>query len=165
MQRSQDNRVFQPIRWSVYAAALLLTAAAIAGCSKKPVDPIEYVKALIPKIQDGLNRRDIAGLQALGRSKFEANRFITDVFTHGVEGDVSLSLARIRHVTGEVSLSMNAAFGPDGSGGLKELKIQFGGGDDEWKITTYTLRDLSLPVPNGDSPDSLKSLEGAQSPS
>ncbi|MEW5873660.1 MAG: hypothetical protein AB1752_00585 [Candidatus Zixiibacteriota bacterium] len=138
----------------------------LTGCSKEPVDPIEYVKSLIPKIQDGLNRRDIAGLKKLGTSQFEPNRFITDVFTHGVEGDVALSLVRIRHVTGEVALNLNAAFGPNGRGGLKELKIQFVGSeeDGDWKITTYILLDRSLPAPKP-VPDSPASPQDTANPS
>ena len=133
--------------WIALCAVIVMASSSIlSGCSKKEVDPVEYVKAMIPKIQDGLNRRDIAGLQALGTSKFEANSFITDVFTHGVEGDVTLAMTRVRHVPGNLFMILSASFGNGGSGGAKELTIYFAG-EKKWKIDSYSLRDKSIPEP------------------
>jgi hypothetical protein len=122
---------------------LALCFLLLSGCSKKEVDPVEYAKAMIPQIQDGLNKRDIAALQELGTSNFEANGFITDVFTHGVGGDVVLSMIRVRHVPGNLFMILRATFG-DGSGGVKELTIYFAG-EKKWKIDTYSLRDKAIP--------------------
>jgi len=128
---------------------LLLIAAyciAVAGCGKKEeVDPVEYVKAMIPDVQKGLNDRDIAALKELGTSKFEANRFITDVFSRGVHGDVSLALTRVRYVPGDLHMILRATFG-GGTGGIKELTLYFAG-ENKWKIDTYSLKDKSIPPP------------------
>lgn len=136
---------------------LILTGLlTLHGCGKKePPDPIEYVKSLIPVIEEGLNRRDIAGLKKLGTTKFEANAFINDVFSRGVEGNVAFHLKRVRHVTGEVSLTLQATFGQGGRGGEKELKIQFVG-EHPWRIDAYWLVDKRLPgqpaTPPSDAP-------------
>lgn len=126
-------------------ALLAACCIALTGCSKKEEDPVEYVKAMIPKIQQGLNDRDIAELKSLGTAKFEANRFITDVFTHGVHGDVSLELVRVRSVPGDVRMILRTLF-DGGKGGVKELTL-FYAGDKDWKIDTYSLRDKSIPEP------------------
>jgi hypothetical protein len=122
----------------------------LTGCSKPPVDPVEQAKALIPKVADGLNRRDIGALKDLGTANFEPNRFITDVFAHGVRGDVTLSLTRFRQVPGENRLVLGATFGPNGSGGAKDLTLILAG-EKELKIDTYTLADVSIP-PAGSGP-------------
>ena len=140
--RRHSPAIAQGISWLVLLAACCI---ALAGCSKKEEDPVEYVKAMIPKIQQGLNDRDIAGLKSLGTSKFEANRFITDVFAHGVHGDVTLELVRVRSVPGDVRLILRALF-DGGQGGVKELSL-FYAGERDWKIDTYSLRDKSLPEP------------------
>lgn len=124
---------------------LAVCCIALSGCSQKEVDPVEYVKAMIPQIQQGLNDRDIAGLKGLGTSKFEANRFITDVFTHGVRGDVKLELVRVRSVTDDVRMILRAVF-DNGNGGVKELTLFFAG-KGKLKIDTYSLRDKSVPPP------------------
>ncbi len=124
---------------------LALSGVVLSGCSKKKVDPIEYVKAMIPRIQKGLNDRDIPALRDMGTTKFEANGFINDVYSRGVRGDVSLALIRVRYVPGDLHMILRATFG-GGSGGVKELTLYFAG-ENKWKIDTYGLRDTSIPPP------------------
>jgi len=116
----------------------------LAGCSKPPVDPVEQANALIPKIADGLNRRDIGALKDLGTDRFEPNRFLADVFSHGVKGDVTLSLYRFRQVPGETKLVLTATFGVGEIGGRKELTLTLAG-DKVLKVDLYSLTDVRIP--------------------
>jgi hypothetical protein len=142
----------------LFAGFVLLIGLLLVGCGKKEEqDPLEYVKEMIPEIEDGLNARDIAGLKELGTVDFEANRFITDVFSRGVWGDVSLSLARFRHVPGQVRLELHAKFGPDGSGGQKKLTIYMSDKTETLKMDTYSLRDEMIPPP-GSEPSIFDSI-------
>ena len=137
----------------IILSALVLVTAVLTGCSKPPVDPVEQARAMIPKVADGLNRRDIGALKDLGTAGFEPNRFITDVFAHGVRGDVTLSMKRFRQVPGENKLFLSATFGPDQSGGIKELTLILTG-EKVLKIDTYVLADIAIPPaqPGGGAP-------------
>lgn len=126
-------------------ALLAFCGIALSGCSKTKVDPVEYVKAMIPQVEKGLNDRDIPGLKGIGTGEFDPDGFITDVFSRGVRGDVSLALVRVRYVPGDLHMILRATFG-GGSGGVKELTLFFAG-EDDWKINTYRLRDTSIPPP------------------
>jgi hypothetical protein len=132
----------------LYASVVLALGLLLIGCGKKEEeDPLDYMKALIPKIEAALNSRDIPALKKLGTPTFEANRFITDVFSRGVRGDVSLALARFRDVPGQVRLEMHAKFGVDGKGGQKRLTIYFSDVKKPFKMDTYSLRDVMIPPP------------------
>lgn len=123
---------------------LVCVAGFFTACSKPPVDPVDQVRALIPKLADALNKRDLAALKDLGTSKFEPNRFIADVFAHGVQGNVTLSMKRFRQVPGENRLGLTADFGPGQSGGSKELTLLLVG-EKVLKIDVYSLKDITLP--------------------
>jgi len=116
----------------------------LIGCSKPPVDPVEQANALIPKVADGLNRRDIGALKDLGTDRFEPNRFITDVFAHGVQGSVTLAMKRFRQVPGENKLVLSATFGTGESGGVKDLTLLLVG-EKVLKIDLYSLTDINIP--------------------
>jgi hypothetical protein len=137
----------------VFLPALIFVIAGLTACSKPPVDPVEQTRILIPKVADGLNRRDIGALKDLGTKTFEPNGFIADVFAHGVSGDVTLTLKRFRQVPGENRLMLSASFGPNQSGGLKELTLMLTG-EKILKIDTYTLVDINIPPagPGGGAP-------------
>lgn len=124
--------------------SLIVILAIMAGCSKKEYDPVKAVKALIPDIQKALNSRDLKALKDMGTKSFEPEQFVDDVFRHGVEGDVSLAFQRLRSLPGEAMLVVRANFGPNGSGGSKELTINFVG-KDELKVNTYALVDKVIP--------------------
>ncbi len=143
MERLANHKYVHTL--TLLLSILIATSALVLlGCGKeKEVDPVEYVKTLIPAVEKGLNNRDIAGLKALGTAKFEANRFITDVFSRGVHGDVSLAMTRVRYVPGDLHMILRATFG-GGEGGVKELTLFFAG-EKKWKIDTYSLRDKSIP--------------------
>lgn len=125
-------------------SVLVVVVAGLIACAKPPVDPVEQTRILVPKVADGLNRRDIGALKDLGTSNFEPNGFIADVFGHGVRGDVTLTLRRFRQVPGENKLMLSASFGPNQSGGLKELTLMLTG-EKVLKIDTYTLVDIEIP--------------------
>jgi hypothetical protein len=132
------------MRWST----LVLVLVALSGCSKPPADPVEQCRDMIPKLIEAINKHDLGTLKSLGTEKFEPNRFMADLYAHGVNGSVLLSLLRFRQVPGENALTLNASFGKDGSGGLKTL-ILYLVGDKVLKIDTYTLEDVKLPAAGG----------------
>jgi hypothetical protein len=135
-----------PVKRLTVLFLLVCIAGFLAACSKPPVDPVDQVRVLIPKLVDALNKRDLAALKKLGTDKFEPNRFVTDVFAHGVQGEVTLSMTRFRQVPGENKLGLSAIFGADQSGGIKDLTL-FLVGEKVLKIDTYTLKDITPPHP------------------
>ena len=128
------------------ALVFVLVLACLAGCSKKEFDPVASVKAQIPEIAKAINSRDLDALKDMGTDRFDPERFMDDMYRHGVRGDVSLALKRVRYVPHEAKMVVKASFGPDGSGGVKELTINFVG-ENEMKMDTYLLKDETLPPP------------------
>ena len=143
--RSEPMKALLSIR-VLLVLSLAVMAAAMAGCSKKEYDPVEAVKSQIPEIVQALNTRDLQALKDLGTDRFEPESFVDDVYRHGVRGDVAPTFQRLRSLPGEAKLVVTASFGPNGSGGVKELTINFVG-KDELKMDTYSLVDKVLPPP------------------
>ncbi|MBI5867315.1 MAG: hypothetical protein HZB43_03355 [candidate division Zixibacteria bacterium] len=124
-------------------SVLIVLGAQLAGCSR-PVDPVEQCRVLIPKLTDAINKHDLYALKDLGSDKFEPNNFVKDLFAHGYSGAVTIAFQRFRAVTGENRMTVNVGFGPNQSGGLKELTIYFTG-EKKLKIDTYSFSDVRLP--------------------
>ncbi len=124
---------------------LLFGAVLFSGCGeeKEDVDPVVEIKAKIPAIERSLNRSDLETLDEMATDRFDSRKFVDDVFSRGVYGDVQLKFQRVRVFPGESEMILIAHFGNRSQGGIKELTIGLAG--EDYKLDTYSLRDRSIP--------------------
>jgi len=115
------------------AAAVLI--GAITGCATREKDPLDEIKALIPKVEERLNRRDLGGLKGMGTTQFESNAFVIDVFGQHVHDSVSLALSRIQQTGSDATLILNMV-SQERAGETRELHLRLKG-DGRWKIDSY----------------------------
>ncbi|MBD3298639.1 MAG: hypothetical protein GF341_08300 [candidate division Zixibacteria bacterium] len=135
---------FSNLKFFLATLILLFGAVLFAGCGEEEdVDPVVKIKGKIPVIERSLNRNDLETLAEMGTDRFEPERFVQDVFSRGVSGDVLLKFQRVRVFPGESELTLLAHFGDRSQGGIKELTIGLAG--EDYKLDTYTLRDRSIP--------------------
>lgn len=127
------------------AAAVFMGVA--AGCAKKEKDPLDLIKALIPVVEQRLNKRDLAGLKGMGTVQFESNAFVIDVFGERVRDSVDLSLSRIQLDGADATLILNMNSHAV-AGETRELHLYLKG-DGKWRIDRYEILQ-----PGADSLDS-----------
>jgi hypothetical protein len=118
---------------------ILASALSISGCArKKTPNPVDAIKAIVPRLQEALNRRDIAALQRLGTSDFPSNRFLIDVFEGAVSDTIALSIAHLRQVPGEAQLVLTVT----SLAGGRELTLTLTG-DGTWRIHSYQIAPMA----------------------
>jgi hypothetical protein len=117
--------------------AAVVVGSAVYSCATKEKDPLDDIKSLIPKIEKGLNRRDLAGLKGMGTVQFESNSFVIDVFGEHVRDSVTLSLSRIQQDGAEATLILNMT-SRQRAGEKRELHVRLKGGE-KWKIDSYEI--------------------------
>lgn len=138
------NMTLRNHKFLLTTLVLLFGATLFQGCGEEEeIDPVVGIKAKIPVIERALNTRDLETLEEMGTDRFEPDRFVEDVFSHGVQGDVLLRFQRVRVFPGESELTLIAHFGERSQGGIKELTIGLAG--EDFKLDSYSLRDRSLP--------------------
>lgn len=129
---------------------LLLIAGVVtvvSGCGEAP-DPVDEIRALVPKLQEALNARNIGGLRRLGTGNFAAQRFIIDAFPGGEGGRITLRFKRIRLSPEATELNLLAHFdGTTGPGEGRALTI-FLEGNGRWRIDSYRFGS----TPEGETP-------------
>lgn len=119
------------------ALAWAVLMGAVSGCAKKEVDPVAELKALIPVIEQRLNKRDLARLKGMGTDNFESNAFVIDVFGEHVRDSVRLSLDRIQQDGTDATLLLNmASMKRPAAGRTLRLHLQ---GNGKWKIDSYEI--------------------------
>ena len=142
------------VRWSVSIALIGLFCGVLAGgCARKRVDPVDALKAMVPRMEAALNRRDIAALQKLGTSQFASNRLIIDVFGANRTDTVDLQIKHLTQLPGKAQLTLGIVARGEEDLAVGMLTLQMVG-DGNWRIDSY---DLSLPPP---APDADTSRSG-----
>ena len=127
-------RLQTAVNTSLIAAVILSVAV---GCATKEKDPLDDIKSLIPKIEAGLNRRDLAGLQKLGTERFQSNALVVDVFDGRINDSVHVSLSRIQQTGADATLIVNL-MSHETPGERRELHLHLQGGE-RWAITSYEI--------------------------
>lgn len=123
--------------------ALAVLACGIGGCAPKDKDPLDELKMLIPKVEEGLNSRDLAALQKIGTEKFASNSLVIDVFGDRVRDSVRLTLSRIQQTGTDATLILNV-IPYDPAGEKRELRLRLQGGE-KWRIDSYEVIDTLNP--------------------
>ncbi|HEX9750818.1 MAG TPA: hypothetical protein VGB22_05995 [candidate division Zixibacteria bacterium] len=131
-------------------AILMAVLFAVFGCRSAPTDPIEEVKAMIPKIESALNRRLIGDLQRMGTGEFEANSFIMDMVGQRVDAQATLSLRRAQLTGNEIHMALDAKM-VDNAGTWTQRLFLTMLQDGRWKIAAYEI---------GTPDDELPPLDG-----
>ena len=129
---------------------VILATMLFSDCAPKPRDSVEVLKAMVSKIENALNRRDVGGLQKMGTSRIDSNRFVIDVFDGNPADSVNLKIRRILlPKPTEAEVIIDAVVGPGSARRLKNMTIHFVD-NGNWKIDTYTCRNMptdSVPAP------------------
>lgn len=128
---------------ALWAVAVLL----VVSCDRRPKDPIVEIKALIPKLQERLNRRDLGGLKGMGTDRFEPNALLIAVFGSRVRDSVELGLKRINQTGKDATLFLSVKFYGDTLTPARELQLPLVAGR-LWWIDGF---QFTPPETNGDS--------------
>ena len=125
----------------LWAVAVLL----LISCDTKPKDPIDEIKALIPKLQQRLNRRDVGGLKGMGTDRFESNSLVIAVFGDRARDSVDLTLKRINQVGKDATLILSVRFRGDVTTPVRELRLPLVAGR-KWWIDGFEFAPLVTPL-------------------
>lgn len=125
----------------LWAAAVFL----LISCDTGPKDPIDEIKALIPKVQERLNRRDLGGLKGMGTERFEPNAFVIAVFGDRARDSVDLALKRINQVGKDATLILSVRFRGDNATPARELQLPLVAGR-RWWIDGFEFAPLVTPL-------------------
>ena len=104
----------------------------VVSCDTKPKDPIVEIKALIPKLQERLNRRDLGGLKGMGTERFEPNALLIAVFGTRVRDSVELGLKSINQTGKDATLFLSVKFHGDTLTPARELQLPLVAGRLWW---------------------------------
>jgi hypothetical protein len=118
---------------------LVVSTAVLVGCAKKEIDPLDELKMLIPRVENGLNGRDLAALQKLGTDRFESNTLVIDVFGKRVNDSVDLTLSRIQQ-TGSDAIMYLDLISHDPGQRKRTLQLNIVGGE-RWRIDSFVVID------------------------